>query len=270
MVTLRKDQPGAVGLPPGIKDITRTDFRNDMWIRAIEAKGYRIAWGRTAQCPCKSVSTQTDQADPNCDLCHGGGWLFFRPANAVVNPRIIGPLTPIQQRVVANNAACIHGIMTALSNTKRAWEHAGPRLEGMSMVTVRAENKLGFYDRITCLDARIVYSQLFKVLDRAAPLVTRYPIVQINLLRSIDTTYVEKADFDLVVGDIVWRTGKAPAVDTPLVAHYLCHPTWRVMEHPHATRVTLTKFKQKEPLTPQGEPQDLPVQAMLKYEFLVE
>jgi len=264
-----KKQPGAIGLPVGIKDLVRADFRNDMWIRAIESKGYRIAWAQTAQCPCKSVADQTDQADPNCTLCKGSSWIFFRPVGAVVNPKIVGPLTPVQQRVVNDNAAIVHGIMTSLGNSKKPWEQTGPRLEGTANVTLRAENKIGFYDRITVLDALIVYSQLLKAGLPTQPLVTRYPIVSVNLLRSKSTVYAEGVDYDLVVGDIVWKTGKAPVKDTPIVCHFLCHPTYRVMEHPHSTRLTLTKFKIKQPLTPQGEPEDLPVQGLLKYEFLL-
>lgn len=268
MPTLRR-QPGAIGFPAGQKDITRADFRNEKWIQAIESKGYRVAWTRTAQCPCKSVSEQTDQADPNCELCKGAGWLFFKPSGAVTNPKIIGPLTDVQQKVVADSGAVIHAIMTSLTNAKRPWESTGPRLEGMSMATVRAENKLGFYDRITCLDAKIVYSQLLTSGGPGTLLTTRYPVVEMNLLRTKTTTYAEGGDFALVAGDIQWQPGRGPAQGTPLVAHYLCYPTYRVIEHPHSVRVTLTKFKIKAPLTPQGEPEDLPVQAMLKYEFLL-
>lgn len=268
MPTLSK-KPGVVGLPVGVKDITRADFRNELWIRAIEGKGYRLAWTQTAQCPCQSVSEQTDQADPNCSLCKGAGWLFFKPAGAVANPKIIGPLTPTQQKVVDNSGAVIHGIMTALGNAKKPWEQVGPRLEGMAMCTVRAENKLGYYDRLTCLDARVVYSQILPAGGPGTLLTTRYPVVSVNLLRTKETVYTEGGDFDVVAGDIQWRPSRGPVALTPLVCHYLCHPTYRVVEHPHSVRVTLTKFKIKDPLTPQGEPEDMPVQAMLKYEFLL-
>jgi hypothetical protein len=268
MPTLSK-KPGVVGLPTGVKDLVRVDFRNEMWIQAIEAKGYRCAWTQTSQCPCKSVAEQTDQADPNCELCKGSGWLFFRPAGAVSNPKIIGKLNPVQQKVVDTQGAVIHAIMTSLGNTKRPWEDVGPRLEGMSMCTVRAENKLGFYDRLTCLDARIVYSQLLLATGPGTLQVTRYPVVSLNILRTKETVYAEGGDFDLVVGDIQWKPGRGPVLGTPLVCHYLCHPAYRVIEHPHSVRVTSTKFKEKQPTTPQGSPIDLPVQAMLKYEFLL-
>jgi len=269
MPVLKMDKAGVIGLPTGIKDITRADFRNDMWIRAIEAKGYRVAWSRTAQCPCKSVADQTDQADPNCTLCNGAGWIFFRPEGAVVNPKIIGPLDAIQQVVVNDNAAVIHGIMTGFGNAKKPWEALGPRLEGTSNLTVRAENKLGYYDRITCLDAKIVYSQLIKVISPSLTIKTKYPVVSMNLLRTKTQVFVLGTDYQVVNGDIVWVSGRAPAKDELLVCHYLCHPTYRVIEHPHNTRLTLTKFKIKQPLTPQGEPTDLPVQAVLRYEFLL-
>lgn len=268
MPTLRK-QAGAIGLPTGIKDITRADFRDEMWVRAIEAKGYRLAWSRTAQCPCASVSEQTDQADPNCTLCSGSGWLFFRPEGAVVNQKIIGPLTPLQSRLVTmNQAAVVHGIMTGLTGTKRPWEAAGPRLEGMTQCTMRAENKMGYYDRVVCLDASIVYSQIVKA-SGTATLATRYPVLRMNLLRSKTTVFVEGVDFALTAGEVAWLPNHVPSRGLVLVAHYLCPPTWRVVEHPHTTRLTLTKFKIPAPLTPQGEPQDLPVQALLRYEFLL-
>jgi len=268
MPTLSK-KPGVVGLPAGIKDLVRADFRNEMWIQAIEAKGYRCAWTQTAQCPCASVSDQTDQADPNCTVCSGSGWLFFRPAGAVANPKVIGKLTAVQQKIVDNQGAVVHAVMTALGTTKHPWETTGPRLEGMAMATFRAENKIGYYDRITCLDARIVYSQLLTATGPGTLQTTRYPVVEMNLLRSKETVYSEGADYDLVAGDIQWRANRGPAEGTPIVSHYLCYPTYRVIEHPHSVRVTLTKFKEKTLTTPQGSPIDLPVQAMLKYEFLL-
>jgi len=259
---------GVTGLPVGIKDITRADFRNDIWIRAIEGKGYRVAWSRTCQCPCKSMNDQTDQNDPNCPLCDGLGWIFFKPEAAASNPKIIGPLDEIQAKFVGTTAAVIHGIMTGISGKQNALDQFGPWQEGMGMLTVRCENKLGYYDRITLLDSRIVYSQIIKR-PEGALFKTKYPVVQTNILRDINTVYVEGTDFDVVVGDITWKTGKGPAPETPVVCHYLTHPTYRVIEHPHAVRTTLTKFKVKQPLTPQGEPVDLPVQAVTRYEFLI-
>jgi len=270
MVTLsKKVQAGTIGLPVGIKDITRADFRNEKWIQAIEAKGYRISWTRSAPCPCKPVNEQTDQPDPNCPLCKGSGWVFFKPDGAVANQKIIGPLTDIQAKLIADNGAVIHGIMTSLAGNKTQYDSIGPWLAGTAMLTVRCENKLGYYDRITCLDSRIVYAQMLTAGAPTALVKPKYPILQTNLLRSIAKTFVEGIDFTVVVGDIQWIAGKAPAEGTILSCHYLTHPTWRIVEHPHTVRTTLTKFKEKQPLTPQGTPQDLPVQAVIKYEFLL-
>lgn len=259
---------GVVALPPGVKDLVRADFRNEMWIQAIEAKGYRLAWSRTAPCPCKSINEQTDQSDPNCPLCEGTGWIFFKPDGAVVNTKVIGPLDPIQTKFIGDHGAVIHGIMTGLSNQQNALDAIGPWMQGMAMVTVRAENKLGYYDRLTALDSRIVYAQTLKA-GETTTLKTKYPVVQANLVRSVDRVYTEGADFDVVVGDIVWRPLLGPAPGTQLTCHYLTHPTYRITEHPHMVRTTLTKFKVKQPLTPQGEPVDLPVQGVCRYEFLL-
>jgi hypothetical protein len=271
MPVLKKNtrvKAGVVGLPAGIKDITRSDFRNEKWIQAIEGKGYRLAWSRTCQCPCVSLNDQTDQNDPNCPLCEGLGWIFFKPEAAVANPKIIGPLDEIQTKFVGDHAAIIHGIMTGISAKQNALDQMGPWMEGMSQLTVRAENKLGYYDRITALDSQIVYSQIIKRKEGTL-LKTKYPVVQTNIVRDITKVYTEGSDFDVVVGDIIWKANKGPALETPIVVHYLTHPTFRVIEHPHAVRTTLSKFKIKQPLTPQGDPVDLPVQAVIRYEFLI-
>jgi hypothetical protein len=267
MPTLSKN-PGVIGFPAGIKDKNRVDFKNNRWIQVIESKGYRVAWFQTTQCPCRSVSTQTDQADPNCTLCGGNGWIFFKPVGAVSNPKIIGALDTLQTKI-STGGAVIHAVMTGLGNSKRPWETVGPRLEGTSQCTVRAENKLGYYDRIIGLDATLVYAQLILAGDPAALLVTRYPVVSVNLLRSKTQVYALGTDYTVVAGDIQWVTGKGPVAGTPLTCHYLCHPTYRVIEHPHTVRLTYSKFKVEKPSTPMGDPIDLPTQALLRYEWLL-
>jgi len=271
MPVLRKStkvKAGVVGLPVGVKEPPRADFRLNEYIRAIEAKGYRLAWSRTCQCPCVSINDQTDQNDPNCPLCDGQGWIFFKPEAAVSNEKVIGPLDEIQTKFVGDHAAIIHGILTGISVKLNVHDQFGPWMEGTSQLTVRPENKMGYYDRVTCLDTRIVYSQIIKR-PEGALFKTKYPVVQSNILRDLTHIYVEGTDFDIVVGDITWKAGKGPTVGTPVVCHYLTHPTFRVIEHPHAVRTTLDKFKIKAPLTPQGDPLDMPVQAVIRYEFLL-
>lgn len=257
---------GSLGLPSGVKDKPRVDFVPDDYVRLIEAKGYRVAWKRAAPCPCAPINTQTDQPNPNCSLCNGQGWLLFKPVGAVTDTRTIGTLTPLQA-VIATDAAVVRAVMTGLTATKQPYLDIGPRLEGQLMVTMRAENKLAYYDRITNIDSVAVYAQITET-DDSGVLPLRFPAVAVNLLRSESATYVEGTDFTVVAGAVTWQAG-AVTSGVRVVCHYLVHPSWRIVEHPHNVRLTQVKQKKPDLVTPAGDPSDLPVQAVAKLEFLL-
>ena len=89
-----------------------------------------------------------------------------------------------------------------------------------------------------------------------------------NQLRSESTVYVLDTDFEITTnGNISWLTGP-PANNTDLSLHYLCHPTWLVVDHPHTARVSSRLFKTPTPTTPTGNAIDMPTQALVLYEFL--
>ena len=263
---------GVIGLKPDQKETgKRVDFRPDDFVLAIETKGYRLAWSRATVCPCKPINDQTQQTDPNCSICKGAGWVLFRPEAGTIDEKLVGELTPLQKSILGDNATVIRGIMSGLTNGQNPWENIGPRLEGVASLTVRAENKLGYYDRIVNLDSLIPYSQLLKIDNPAAIVETKYPIVQVNHLRTLDQTYTVDTDFTINNdGNLVWVSGQEPAKDSLFSCHYLCHPTWRAMTYPHAIRLTPVKAKKSKPLTPGGDPVDLPVQAMLQLEFMIK
>jgi len=261
---------GVTGLPTGTKEGgRRVDFRTDEFTVILELKGYRLAWSRAALCPCAGVNEQTEQPDPNCQLCKGHGFFYYKPAGAVVDERRVGALDALQQRIAAD-AAVIRGIMTGLAAKEIPHDTVLSRMEGTSSVTTRWENKLGYWDRLVNLDSLIVYSQL--LVAGPAPLTTRYPVAKMEMLRTLDRPLIDGTgglvtdpDYQIVAGDIVWFPGQAPDAGTKLAAHYLCHPAWRVIEHPHATRTTSVKFKTTSPV---GDPKELPNQAVVRYEFL--
>ncbi len=255
---------GALGLPPGTKDTPRVDFASSDFAKIIEQKGYRVAWQRAAPCPCEPINTQTDQANPNCSLCKGQGWILFKPAFAATDSRKIGDLTALQTKLTTN-AAVVRALMTGLTANKQPYMDIGPRLEGQLMVTMRAQNKLAYYDRLVNLDAVAVYAEIVEV-PADSVLKLRYPAVHVNLLRSEDTVYSEGTDFSVSAGDI---TVSGISTETRLVCHYLTHPSWRIIEHPHNVRLTPVKSKTASPATPAGDPSDLPVQAVAKLEFLL-
>jgi hypothetical protein len=266
MVTL-KPTAGVLGLLEGQKEAgKRVDFRPDDFVLAVETKGYRVAWSRASICPCKPNNIQTDQPDPNCTLCLGTGWLRFKPANPVIDDRITGALDSVQQTIVNDQAAVIRCVMSGITNKREPYDHVLPRLEGTINVTARWENKLGYYDRLVNLDSTVVYAQILEY-DGNAATSLRYPARGINLLRSESRIYEPETDYTLnASGQIVWTSGSEPPADERLSAHYICHPTWRVVEHPHALRLTPVKYKTKSGV---GDPRPLPVQAVAKLEYML-
>ncbi len=256
------------GLPPGLKDQLRADIRPNEFVKMVE-RGYRLVWQRATRCPCTSSNKQTDQADPNCPVCKGAGFLYFGPVGYAVDTNS-GILTDSQKAIVAASpgGVIIRGIMTGIAANQLAVDVTGPRVQGMSVVTVRAENKLGFYDKITSLDNQIVYNQILKQ-GKTNILKARYPIIAINYLATLTKVMVPETDFILLPnGTIQWLTGKLPAEGTILTLHYNIHPTWIIVEHPRSVRVTTIKRKQKVPDSPMGSPVELPIQAVIKYDFL--
>lgn len=262
-----KPPAGMIGLLDGQKEAgKRIDFKPDEFVLAIETKGYRCAWSRASFCPCKPNNLQTDQSDPNCPLCEGTGWIRFRPANPVIDDRITGPLDILQQAIVDDEAAVIRCIMSGIQNKRQPYDHVLPRLEGTNNATARWENKLGYYDRLVNLDSTIVYAQIFDYGGEAATSL-RYRARGINLLRSTSKVYEPETDYTLNgTGDIIWVSGKEPPSDERLACHYICHPTWRVIEHPHALRLTPVKYKTTSTV---GDPRALPVQAVVKLEHML-
>jgi hypothetical protein len=269
MPTFEMPEVGEIGLPPGIKSTGQTvDFKEDQFTIAIESKGYLLLWERALACPCAPVTTQTEQPDPNCSLCHGQGWLYFGSHKA----QDLSEYTfdELQKELIARSGGMVvRGIMHSLSSKQDNVDVLSNWVEGMAMLTVRNSTKLGYYDRITSLDGTITYTETITA-DGSDELATRYPVVDINLLRSVDTIYQIGTHFNITKGVITWFSGSAPAADTRLAAHYLCHPVWLVVEHPHAARVTLKKYKSAATTSPMGSAVQLPVQAMIRYEFLPE
>lgn len=270
---------GVIGDPPGTKEAgNRVDFIPVDFERAIADKGYRVAWSRAVLCPCVPLNDQTQQPDPNCALCKGSGWHYFAPSKATLNKLIVGELDGVQTRLAQDNAAIIEGLMMGIAKTDVPYDMAGRRVTGTSNLTVRPENKLGYHDRIVNLDALIVFSQILDVVNLTDPLETRYPIHQVNLLvRIVDdvaTTFTGPADFTLGTGadagKIIWKgtSPNLPLAGDRLAIHYLCHPTWLVVEYPHASRMTPVALKVTKRPAPAGEYIDMPIQTVVKYEFL--
>lgn len=267
--TIKMPEFGATGLVK--KETLRFDFDPNDLKMALEIRGYRLVWSRAAMCPCSPVNDQTQQTNPNCPICKGRGWLYFGPPAYKINESLIGVLTPLQRYVLEREpAALIKGTMSNLQLTQDMDTQVARWVRGTAQATVRPENKLGYYDRLIQLDSEIVFNEVLTAGAPDQPLAGRYPIISVNFLSGLSKRY-GPADFELSAqGTICWIRGRAPTAGTRLTIHYQTFPVWIVIDHPHSTRGSLSKKKTKTPITPGGNPIDLPVQALVRYDFLPE
>jgi hypothetical protein len=139
---------------------------------------------------------------------------------------------------------------------------------GNVMITVRPENKIGYYDRFIYLDDVMPFSEIVDV-TAANTVRTRYPIAALNAVISTTTVY-QDGDLVLNQGIIEWVSGHKPAVGTRLSISYLYHPVFVVIEYAHFIRTTpfRDKLPRKQQLTPAGQPQYLPLQVIARLEHL--
>lgn len=268
--TLTMPVAPVLGMPAGEKEAgQRVDFKPSKFDVVIETKGYLLAWTRATVCPCAPVATQTEQPDPNCSLCGGGGWTYFG-GNVTQDFDVEEwDLDVIQTKIITDSgAAVIRGILSGIRSKQEPYDKLGNWVEGAMSATVRHQNKLAYYDKLVCLDSEIAYSEILTA-DGATTTDARYLITGINYLRSLATVYVADTDYQInTLGQVEWLSGNEPDADTRLSIHYQCHPTFLVVDHPHVIRTTSQKFKTAKPKTPLGDAQNLPIQAAVLYDFL--
>lgn len=244
----------------------RVDFKVDDFDSLIETKSPRLAWARATICPCQGFSEKTKQADPSCTKCNGVGWRYFRPRNFVAAASV-GTLDALQTALIERAKACvIRGVVVGIGNNPDMFQALGNWAWGSAQVSVRAPNKLGYYDRLVQLDDVMPFSEVITVDGNT--LTMRYPPLALDFLASDD---VEFTDDDVTLDDsgvVTWKTGKRPAASTRVTAHYLCHPVWVVIEHANLVRSSSVKRRVAHPQTPLGSHIDLPVRAIIRREHL--
>jgi len=267
----------SLGLPAGEKDAgQRVDFKPSKFDLLIENKGYLLAWTRACVCPCVPVSSKSDQPDPNCSVCKGSGWFYF--GGSVAQDLSEYRFDDVQQKIVTDSGAMlIRGILSGIAGQYDTLDRLSNWQSGAMSLTVRHQNKLGLYDKIVVLDPDITHSETV-VADGSSVLNARYPITGVNQAwghvpdAAAPVAYVVGLDYERnSMGQLEWLPGRAPIENTRVAIHYLCHPTFLVVEHPHIVRSTLKKFKTAPAMlkSPLGDNTPLPVQAIVKYEFLL-
>lgn len=264
---------GVIFPPEGIREGgARVDFRKDISFDAqVEWHGVRLAWSRLTKCPCRGFNNQTDQFDPNCAKCNATGWTAYRTPNYVQDDKKVGVLDDIQQLIVdRGKCMVIRGVPMSMTERPSLYEALGYWAFGSVMFTVRSENKLGYYDRLTHLDDVAPFSEVKELKEAdAGTIKLRYPATLINGL--IDENFKEYGDDDVVLedGNLKFISGKAPAAGVRLSISYMHHPTFVVLEFPHLIRVIAARaIREKTNTSPMGGHYFLPQQVLARLEYL--
>jgi hypothetical protein len=254
------------GLPLGLSADFFPNIDPERLIASIETQGARFAWTRAIECPCLSNNTQTRQPDPVCPVCRGNSILFFGPTNYRM-PDAVGELTAIQQNLInISNAAVVRGFVSSVTRKEDYYDVFGRWYWGTVSITVRPENKLGFFDKLVGLDSEIVFYERIEVPAGQTNITTRYPVVELNHVQTLTTTLRQGIEVDTNLGQLYWRPGYVPTTATVIALHYTTYPVWRVIDHPHVYRESAVR--QGRRTTPMGTPRQLPIQARMKLDFV--
>lgn len=120
--------PDSVGNPQANWDLKKFE---DL----ITDKGYRANIERALRCPCTTEAN--GQANSDCKNCAGTGWAFIEKSETIL--------------------AC-----TSMSNRSK-YENWSETNMGMVNISSRAEDKLGFMDKVTLIELESWFSQVLKL-----------------------------------------------------------------------------------------------------------
>lgn len=247
----------ALRQPPGLKASQlakgRVDFKVDEFDKKIAQFGYHLVWRKALLCPC--VSPETDQARIDCSICDSSGYFYIEPIS-------------------------VQAIMSGLESRKGIYRNLGEWLEGMSVITTKAEIRLGYRDSLASVHSVMVFNEWITKGNRKGPRVNlpvghdvaRYRILRmLHMFYEVDERPVlleERIDYEITEdGWIHWLpTGNQKVPDkTLLTIHYEYHPVWIVISAPHGVRDTVTKRREPAPSA-----KALPIQAAVKLDYLID
>ncbi len=239
----------------------------DALIDSIE-HGPRLAWTIAADCPCAPLHARSERADPTCERCDGYGKMYFGPEH-YEPPADVGALTDLQKLILElSGGGVIKGVFARAGRRDDLYDELGKWAHGTKVISVRAENLLGFRDRLVDFDAEMPYSEVIALTHAELPVRLRYRATTVTAVHSEVARFRLGLDFDLKAGRVVWRPNRAPATNTRLSYHYRMHPTWVVESYPHVNRAYTTTSRVERIEGQIGAPMALPLQALVQLEHL--
>ena len=237
--------------------------------RLIAQHGYRLAWSRAAECPCKTAAVNIDENNSNCPLCKNRRWLYY---GAQTPQDLSGEtLTSAQQGVIARSGGfLIRGHMTNLSFTDDDTGMDGRWRVGQSSVTVFYDNQLMTRDRMINIDGQITYTEIVQAPPSATtPMQLRYIVSGgVYYMRSVERVFQPGVDYTVRDGFVYFFSSGLTAPGTNITVNYATFPTYMVMSVPHAVRLQNVIKGVAKPVNRMGNIQRLPLQATVQLEFL--
>ena len=245
----------------------RVDFVDNSFEIGIHAHGLRLIWSRAASCPCQ-ISSSVEQPEPNCVLCNATGYFYYGPRT----PQDLSTekLDSVQRLLFKRSPGfLIRGIMQSLGKSTTDKDRAGVWESGQSSVTVVAENKLYFRDRLIALDTDTLYREVATMpAPPAKVLPLRYLIHGgVLLCRSVSRVYRPEADFVVRDGALVF-VGATPAAGERISVAYNMFLTYAVTSLAHVARQQNNKSIAGLQVSPEGAIQKLPLMAQVQMEFI--
>lgn len=219
------------------RNLGRVDFKQQDFDKAIQQHGARVLWERSVLCTC--YDQYSGQPDYTCPYCEGKGYIY-------IAPKEIKALAYSQQ---GDKEQIPIGLLDL----------------GTSLMTTRAQDRVGFRDRITFLDMQTPYSQIINYSGDSQGEKLKYNCISMQYVH-IDG--VEVTDYTiegnrLILGESTLEEFE-PSNDTRIAVLMMIRPTYIVIDMPHELRGTYIKFQHAVDTW-----YELPKQFMIKREDLL-
>lgn len=216
----------------------------------LKANGLFFRWQRAIDCSCR-LNTETDQPDPTCIYCLGGGWRLINPEYwpETVDPAVQVAKTYYRVQIAFANVA----LDPTIQNMLGSWTFGDGLLSvpGYMRVTFRdrfigEQQVMGWSELLVRKDSAIVSVGKMGRSREDQEAAMRYEPFEINYVEQVDgddrTIFEEDVDYVFVAetddepGHMEWLDGRGPAVGAHYAVHYNCHPVWVIDDAVYATQ----------------------------------